>query len=190
MSYSLSSSPPASSLTSYSSLSILKLPGVSVTLRAALTMSQSSPSYSPHPTPIVLAAGVLIAILLIVVVLIASCRICQLSFVSDMQSNSICVKTALQHVMITAMGVTLGAFAGNAKCVVAYIDVHTVDIKNRPGLSHYTWNPLRVCECDPSICSNVPCLDSQCKRGAMTRIVRTHPVGKCPDTAASRRKMP
>jgi len=50
MSYSLSSSLPASSLTSYSSLCILQLPGVSVTLRAALTMSQSSPSYSPRPT--------------------------------------------------------------------------------------------------------------------------------------------
>jgi len=49
-SYSLSSSPPVSSLTSYSSLCILQLPGVAVTLRAALTMSQSSPSYSPHPT--------------------------------------------------------------------------------------------------------------------------------------------
>jgi len=139
---------------------------------------------------IVLAAGVLIAILLIVVVLIASCRICQLSFVSDTQSNATRVKTALLHVMIAAMGVMLGAFAGNAKCVVAYIDVHTVDIKNRTGLSHYAWNPLRVCECDPSICCDVPCLDSQRKRGAMTRVVRTRPVGKCPDTAASRRKMP
>jgi len=92
--------------------------------------------------------------------------------------------------MIAAMGVTLGAFAGNTKCVVAYIDVHTVNIKNRTGLSHYTWNPLRVRECDPSICCDVPRLDSQSKRGAMTRIVRTRLVGKCPDTAASRRKMP
>jgi len=100
------------------------------------------------------------------------------------------LKTALLHVMIAAMGVTLGAFAGNAKCVVAYIDVHTVDIKNRTGLSHYAWNPLRVCECDPSICGDVPFLDSPRKRGAMTRIVRTRPVGKCPDTAVSRRKMP
>jgi len=50
MSYSLSSSPPASSLTSYSSLCFLQLSCVSVTLRAALTMSQSSPSYSPRPT--------------------------------------------------------------------------------------------------------------------------------------------
>jgi len=206
-SYSLSSSPPASSLTSYSSLCILQLPGVSVTLKAALTMSQSSPSYTPRPTryrprrvllalivaasyslsssprltrshsrrvllAIVLAAGVLIAILLIVVVLIASCRICQLSFVSDTQSNATRVKTALLHVMIAAMGVTLGAFAGNAKSVVAYIHVHTVDIKNRTGLSHYTWNPLRVCECDKSICCDVPRLDSQRDRAAMTRRVQ------------------
>jgi len=92
--------------------------------------------------------------------------------------------------MIAAMGVTLGAFAGNAKCVVAYIDVHSIDIKNRIGLSHYAWNPLCVCKCDPSICCDVQCLDSQRKRGAMTRIVRTCPVGKFPDTAASRRKMP
>jgi len=115
----LSFSPPAISLTSYSSPHILPLhAAVPVTLRAVLTMPQSSPSYSPRPTryrschvllgliiaasyslsysprltrshtcrvllAIVHAAGVLIAILLIVVVLIASCRICQLSFVSD-----------------------------------------------------------------------------------------------------------
>jgi len=100
------------------------------------------------------------------------------------------VKIALVHVMITAMGVTLGAFAGNAKCVVAYIDVHTVDLKNRTGLSHYAWNPLRVCECDLSICCDVPHLDSQRDCAAMIRVIRTSPVGKCPDTAASRRKMP
>ena len=139
---------------------------------------------------IVLTAGVLIAILLIVVVFITSCRICQLSFVSDTQSNATRVKTALLHLMIVAMGVTLDDFAGNAKCVVAYIDVHTIDIKNRTGLSHYAWNPLRVCEYNPSICCDVPCLDSQRKRGAMTRVVWTHPVGKCPDMAASRKKMP
>jgi len=270
-SYSLSSLPPASSLTSYSSLCILQLPGVSVTLRAALTMSQSSLSYLPCPThycphcvllalivatsyslssspcltrshsrhvllaivlaagvlidivlvtvysttsqclchsesyanhvtrlaiilaasyslsslprltrshsrhillAIVLATGILIAILLIAILLIASCRICQLSFVSDTQSNDMRVKTALLHVMIAAMGVTLGAFAGNAKCVVAYIDVHTVDIKNRTGLSHYAWNPLCVCECDTSICCDVPCLDSQPDCAAMTRRVQ------------------
>jgi len=100
------------------------------------------------------------------------------------------VKTALLHVMIAAMGVTLGAFAGNMKCVVAYIDVHTVDIKNRTGLSHYAWNTLHVYKCDPSICCDVSHLDSQRDRAAITRVVQTHPVGKCSDTAASRRKMP
>jgi len=50
VSYLLSSLLPAPSLTSYSSLCIVQLPSMSVTLRAALTMSQSSPSYSPHPT--------------------------------------------------------------------------------------------------------------------------------------------
>jgi len=167
---------------------------LAIILAASYSLS-SSPrltcSHSHHVVlAIVLATGVLIAILLIVVVLIVSCRICQLSFVSDTQSNATHVKTALLHVMIAAMGMTLGAFAGNAKCVVVYIDVHTVDIKNRTGLSHYAWNPLRVCECDPSICCDVLCLDSQRKRGAMTRVVRIHPVGKCPDMAASRKKMP
>jgi len=121
--------------------------------------------------------------------LIALCRICQLSFISDTQSNATRVKTALLHVMIVAMGVTLGAFAGNAKCVVAYIDVHTVDIKNRTGLSHYAWNPLRVSECDQSICCDIPCLDNLGDRAAMIRIVLTCPVGKCPDMATSKRKM-
>jgi len=101
-SYSLSSLPLASSLTSYSSLCIVQLPGVSVTLRAALTISQSSQSYSVHPTcyrprcrrhayrhpPHSCRAhrAVLIAScssrLAHRVVLNASCRICQLSFVS------------------------------------------------------------------------------------------------------------
>jgi len=72
-SYSLSSSPLAPSLTSYSSLYIVQLPGVSVTLRAALTLSQSLPLYSPRLTcnhtrcillAIVLAAGTLIDIIL------------------------------------------------------------------------------------------------------------------------------
>jgi len=49
-SYPLSFSLLAPSLTSYSSLCIVQLPCVSVTLRAALTMSQCSQSYSPHPT--------------------------------------------------------------------------------------------------------------------------------------------
>jgi len=114
---------------------------LTIILAASYSLSSSphlTRSHSHHVLlAIVLAAGVLIAILLIVIVLIVSCRICQLSFVSDMHSNAMQVKTALLHVMITVMGVTLGAFAGNAKCVVAYIDVHTVDIKNRTGLSHY-----------------------------------------------------
>jgi len=100
------------------------------------------------------------------------------------------VKTALLHVMIVAMGVILGAFAGNAKCVVAYEDIHTVDIKNRTGLIHYAWNPLHVCEYDPGICWDILCLDSQRDRTAMTHVIRTRPVGKCPNTAASRRKIP
>ena len=49
-SYWLSSSPLAPSLTSYFSLCIVPLPSISVTLRATLTMSQSSPLYSPYPT--------------------------------------------------------------------------------------------------------------------------------------------
>jgi len=70
-SYSLSSSPPPPSLTSYSSLRIVQLPGVCHS-GAVLTMSQSSPLYSSrlsrHHTrcvllAIVLTASVLIAIL-------------------------------------------------------------------------------------------------------------------------------
>jgi len=206
-SYLLSSSQPAPSLTSYLSLCILQLPGVchsesctnNVTKLAIILAASYSLSSSPHLTrshtrhillAIVLTAGVLIAILLIVVVLIASCRICQRSFVSDMQSNATCVKTALLHVMIVAMGVKLGAFAVNAKCVVAYIDVHTVDIKNRTELSHYAWNPLRVCGYDLSIWCDVPRLGRQHDRAAMTHVVRTRPVGKSPDTATSRWKIP
>ena len=73
----------------------------------------------------------------------------------------------------------------------------TLDRMNRTGLSHYAWNPLHVCECDKSICYDVPCLDRQRDRGAITCVVRTpfaltrlRPEGKCSDTAASRRKMP
>ena len=50
-SYSLSFLLPAISLTSYSSPHIVPLPAaVAVSLRAVLTMSQTSPSYSPCPT--------------------------------------------------------------------------------------------------------------------------------------------
>jgi len=73
VSYMLSFLPLAPSLTSYSSQCIVQLPGISVTLRAALTLSQSSPSYSPCLTcnytrrvllAIVLAASTLIDIIL------------------------------------------------------------------------------------------------------------------------------
>jgi len=94
-----------------------------------------------------------------------------------------------------AMDVTLGACTGNAKCGSSIYRC-TLDIKNRTGLSHYAWNPLCVCEYDASICCDVPCLDSQRNHGAMTRVVRMpfaltrlRPEGKCPDTAAFRRKM-
>jgi len=101
------------------------------------------------------------------------------------------------HVSNTvAMDVMLGACAGNAKCGSSIYRC-TLDIENRTGLSHYAWNPLRVCECDVSICCDVPCLDSQRNHGAMTRIVwmpfaltQLRPEGKFPDTAASRRKIP
>jgi len=72
-SYSLLSLPLAPLLTSYSSLCIVQLPGVTVTLRAVLTLSQSSPSYSPRLNcnhthrillAIILAAGTLIDIIL------------------------------------------------------------------------------------------------------------------------------
>jgi len=83
-----------------------------------------------------------------------------------------------------------------AKCGSS-INRCTLDRMNRTGRSHYAWNPLCVCECDRSICCDVLCLDSQRDRGTMTRIVQTpfaltrqRPEGKCPDTAASRRKMP
>jgi len=64
-------------------------------------------------------------------------------------------------------------------------------------MSHYAWNPLCVCKCDKSICYNVPCLDRQLDRSAMTRVVRTpfaltrlRPEVKCSDMAVSRRKIP
>ena len=73
---SLSSSPLAPSLTSYSSLCIVQLPGVSVTLRAVLTLLQSSPSYSLcltcNHTRCVLLANVLTAVTLIDIILAMS----------------------------------------------------------------------------------------------------------------------
>ena len=104
---------------------------------------------------------------------------------------------AMLHASKTAaMDVTLDACAGNAKCGSSIYRC-ALDIENRTGLSHYAWNPLHVCECDASICCDVPCLDSQRNHGAKTRVVRMpfaltqlRPEGKCPDTAASRRKVP
>jgi len=145
------------------------VPNLSSILDASYSLSSLLPltrSYSRHVLlAIVLAAGVLITILLIVVMLIALCCFCQLSFVSDTRSNATRVKTALLHVMIAAMGVTLGAFAGNVKSVVAYIDVHTVDIKNRTGLSHDAWNPLCIYKCDPSICCDILCYTGMSQDG-------------------------
>ena len=150
---------------------------------------------APYST-IVPTAGVIIAILLIVVVLIASCCICQLSFVSYTQSNATRVKTAFLHVTIAVMDVMLGACAGDVKCGSSIYRC-TLDIENRTGLSHYAWNPLRVYECDASICCDNPCLDRQCNHGAMTCIVRMlfaltwlHPEGKCPDTVRPEGKCP
>jgi len=98
--------------------------------------------------------------------------------------------TSKQHYyLIAAMGIMLGACAGSAKCGSSIYRC-TLDIENRTGLSHYAWNPLRVCEHEVSICCDVLRLDSQRDRGAMTRVAWMSPVGKCPDTAASRRKMP
>ena len=128
--------------------------------------------------------------------LIASCPICQPSFVSHTQSNATRIKTELLHVMIAAMDVTLGACAGNVKSGSSIYRC-TLDIKNRTGLSHYAWNPLRICECDASIYCDALYLDSQCNHDAMTHVVWMpfaltwlRPEGKYPETATSRRKMP
>jgi len=156
-------------------------------------MSQSSPSYSPRPTyyrprrrrphrhpPHSHRAHR--------VVLIASCS-------SHRDHPIVLIASCSSH---------------RAQCIISYLPTFlcfrtksgssiyrcTLDIKNRTVLSHYAWNPLRVCECDESICCDVLCLDSQRDRGAMTCVVRTpfaltrlRPEGKCPDMAASRRKM-
>jgi len=166
-------------------------------------MSQSSPSYSPHLTynytrrvllAIVLTASVLIAILLIVVMLIASCL--------SRRVHRACLSSRAQRVVSYLP--TFLCF--RAKCGSS-IYRYTLDIKNRTGLSHYAWNPLRVCERDESTCCDVLCLDSQRDRSAMIRVIRSpfaltrlrpegnaliqlRPEGKCPDMAASRREMP
>jgi len=158
-------------------------------------MSQSSQSYSPHPTsyrprcwrcahrhpPHSRRAHRVVFISSCslrrahCVVLIASCSLRRAQRVVSYLPTFLCFR---------------------AKCGSSIYRC-TLDRMNRTGLSHYAWNPLRVCECNKSICCDVLCLDSQCDRGAMTRVVqmpftltRQRPAGKCPDTAASRRKMP
>jgi len=146
---------------------------------------------------------VLIAILLIVVVLIASCSSRRAHRVVLIAS---CLSCRAQRVVLIA-----SCSLRRTRCVVLYLPTFlffcakcgssiyrcTLDRMKRTGLSHYAWNPLRVCECDTSICCDVLCLDSQRDRGAMTCVIQTpfaltrqHPEGKCPDTAVSRRKMP
>jgi len=187
-----------------------------VLLALILVVSYSLP-YSSHLTrshtrhvllAIVHAAGVLVAILLIVVVLIVSCssrcahRVVLIALGSSRRVVFAnfplfpILRAMLRASKTAVMDVTLGACAGNMKCGSSIYRC-TLDIENRTGLSHYAWNPLCVCECDASICCDVPCLDSQCNHGAMTRVVqkpfaltRLRPEGKYPDTAASRRKMP
>jgi len=201
-----------------------------------LTMSQSSPSYSPCLTcnhtrcillAIVLATGTLINIILAVsyarsysprrrahrhpphsrrahrVVFILSCSSRRAHCVVLIVSCS--TRRAHRVVLIASCS------SHRAQRVVSYLPTFlcfptkcgssiyrcTLDRMNRTGLSHYAWNPRRVCECDKSICCDLLCLDSQRDRGAMTLVVQTpfaltrqRSEGKCPDTAASRRKMP
>ena len=123
------------------------------------------------------------------VVLIASCSSCRAHCVVLIAS---CSSGRAQHIMSYLP--TFLCF--RAKCGSSIYRC-TLDRMNRTGLSHYAWNLLRVCECNKSICYDVPCLDRQRDRGAMTRVVRMpfaltrlYPEGKCSDTAASRRKMP
>jgi len=147
---------------------------------------------------IIHAAGILIAILHIVALLITSCSSCRAHCVVSYLPTFLRFRhSAMLRVSKTvAMDVTLGACAGNAKCGSSIYRC-TLEIENRTGLSHYAWNPLHVCECDASICCDVPFLDSQRNHGAMTRVIRMpfaqtqlRPEGKCPHTAVSRRKMP
>ena len=162
---------------------------LSVTLRAALTMSQSLQSYTPRPTcyrprrvllAIVLAASsVLIAIHLIVVMLIASC-----SSRRDHRVvlNASCSSCRAQRVVLIAscslrrphrVVLITSCSSRRAQRVMSYLPTFIcfrvkcgssiyrciLDRMNRTGLSHYAWNPLRVCECDKSICYDVPYLN-------------------------------
>ena len=145
----------------------------------------------------------LIAILLIVLVLIASCssrrahRVVLIASYLSHQAQRVvliasCSSRRAQHIMSYLP--TFLSF--RAKCGSSIYRC-TLDRMNRTGLSHYAWNPLRVYECDKSICYDVPCLDRQRDHRAMTRVVQTlfaltwlRPEGKYYNTAASRRKMP
>jgi len=146
---------------------------------------------------------VLIVIRLIVVMLLPSC--------SSRRAHRVVLKASCSRRRAQCVVVIASCSSRRAQRIVTYLPTFlcfrtkcgssiyrcTLDRMNRTGLSHYAWNPLRVCECVKSICYDVPCLDRQCDRGAMTRVVRMpftltrlRPEGKCSDTAASRRKMP
>ena len=145
----------------------------------------------------------LIAILLIVVMLITSCssrrahRVVLIALCSSCHAQRVVLITLCSSRCAQRVVSYLPTFlCFHAKCGSSIYRC-TLDRMNRTGLSHYAWNPLRVCKCDKSICCDVPCLDSQHDRGAMTRIVQTpfaltwqRPEGKYPNTATSRRKMP
>jgi len=175
-------------------------------------MSQSSPSYSPSFPPRLTChhnrhhtRRVLLAIILSASYSLSSSPLASGSPSSSSSCSSrhvvfanfplfpthraMQLRSKQYDYLIVTMGMTLGACARSAKCGSS-IYRYTLDIENRTGLTHYAWNPLRVCECEVSICCNVLRLDSQCDCGAMTCVAWTRPVGKCSDTAASRRKMP
>jgi len=159
VSYSLSSSPLSPSLTSYSSLCIVQLPGVSVTLRVALTMSQYSPSYSPPFPPRLTChhnrhhtCRVLLAIILSASYSLSSSPPASSSPSSSSSCSSrhfvfanfplfptcraMLIRSKQHYYLIATMGVTLGACARTAKCGSSIYRC-TLDIENRTGLSHY-----------------------------------------------------
>jgi len=176
--YSLSSLPH---LTRYRPRRVL----LALMLVAFYSLPYSSRLTRSHTRRVLLATvhatGVLIAILLIVVVLLASCpshrahRIVLIASWSSCRAHRVMLiasrssrrvvfanfplfptlRAMLRASKTAAMDVTLGACAGNAKCGSSIYRC-TLDMKNRTGLSHYAWKPLRVCECDASICCDVP----------------------------------
>ena len=155
-------------------------------------------SYPPHLTcshtrhillAIILATDVLITILLIVVMLITPC--------SSRRTHRVVLLVSYSSYRTQYVVSFLPTFlCFHAKCGSSIYRC-TLDIKNRTGLSHYAWNPLYVYEYNESICCDVLYLDSQHDCNTMTCVVwlpfaltRLYPEGKCPDTAASRRKIP